>query len=94
MKEIYLGFEANTFDNIRINCRTSFVVNDYSCKGLLNVIAFGPMNYFIRYQHWYIRIFDACVVVTTFLLDMLLRVKGMDIAEFWFCLGYGKLQSR
>ncbi|KAI8098664.1 uncharacterized protein BX664DRAFT_381349 [Halteromyces radiatus] len=46
----------------------------------LSFIAFGPKYYLPGTEHWKLHIFDVTVVVSTFILDIVLRGKEREVA--------------
>ncbi|SAM03978.1 hypothetical protein [Absidia glauca] len=68
-----ISFEVAEIISIVITCL--FLVE---CA--LSFIAFGPRYYLPGTEHWKLHIFDIVVVVSTFVLDIVLRGKEREVA--------------
>ncbi|KAG0967714.1 hypothetical protein G6F31_003528 [Rhizopus arrhizus] len=47
---------------------------------ILSLIAFGPKYYLPGWPHWKLHVFDATVVITTFILEFILKGKEREVA--------------
>lgn len=77
----HILFEVLEYIAFTINC--IFVL-----EVILKLFIFG-IHYFIKDQHWPLHLFDAAIIITTFLLDIFLRGKQREVAgllilfRFW-----------
>ncbi|GBC03452.1 hypothetical protein RclHR1_05130004 [Rhizophagus clarus] len=63
-----------TLENIAFTINTIFVV-----EVILKLFIFG-IRYFIKVPHWPLHLFDALIIITTFLLDFFLSGKQREVA--------------
>ncbi|KAI8084388.1 uncharacterized protein B0P05DRAFT_436756, partial [Gilbertella persicaria] len=75
VKENHLLLAFEIAESISIFICTMFL---FEC--ILCLVAFGPGYYLPDYPHWKLHVFDAAVVSTTFLLEVILRGKEREIA--------------
>ncbi|KAI8340059.1 hypothetical protein BC941DRAFT_371861 [Chlamydoabsidia padenii] len=68
-----ISFEAAETISIVITCL-------FMLECTLSLVAFGPQYYFPGTEHWKLHLFDIVVVVSTFVLDIVLRGKEREVA--------------